>query len=189
MVELLSFVNGTTPTAGNNADIMRSARRPYCDGAKLITPTAGEDSLLSISLVDAFAGGDKANPVIMAGDIIKVPTANQRNAYIQGNVKSSLTINLNEPVTLTQAIAMAGGTTAGAEIEKVKIRRQIPGSVNRDEMVANVKEINQRKKDDVLLQPNDIIEVTGPTGAKKIFQDVWKTVIPSITQLPIRVIP
>jgi polysaccharide biosynthesis/export protein len=189
LVELLSFVNGTTASAGNTADIMRSARRPYCDGAKLVTPTTGDDNLLSVSLVDAFGGGDKANPIIMAGDIVKVPAANQRNAYIQGNVRNSLTISLSEPVTLTQAIAMAGGTTAGAEIEKIKIRRQIPGSVNRDEMIANVKEINQRKKDDILLQPNDIIEIPGPTGAKKVFQDIWKTVIPSITQLPIRVIP
>ena len=189
LLELISFVNGTNPTAGNTAEIMRNSRRPYCQGVKLVTPTEGDDNLISVSLTDAFAGGDKANPIILAGDIVKIPTANQRNAYIQGNVRNSMTINLAEPVSLTQAIAMAGGGTDGAEMEKVKIRRQIPGSVNRDELVANVKEINQRKKDDILLQPNDIVEVPGPSGAKKVFQDIVKTIVPTLTQLPVRVIP
>ncbi len=56
-------------------------------------------------------------------------------------------------------------------------------------MIANVKEINQRKRDDILLQPNDIVDVPGPTGAKKFFGDLLKTIVPTITQLPVRVIP
>lgn len=189
LAELLTLVNGTTSNAGRTAEIIRSSRRPYCEDTQLITPTDGGEDLISVTLADAFKGGDLANPVIVAGDIVRIAAADQFNAYIQGNVKSSLTISLKEPVTLTQAIAMAGGPAAGAEMEKVRIRRQIPGSVNRNAMIANVKAINQGKIDDILLEPNDIIEVPGPTGAKKIFQDIVRTVVPTVTQLPIRVIP
>lgn len=189
LVELLTFVKGPSTNAGPTAEIIRSPRRPYCEETQLITPTDGDEELISLTLADAFKGGDQANPVIFAGDIVRIVEAEQVNAYIQGNVKSSLAINLKEPVTLTQAIAMAGGPTSGAELEKVKIRRQIPGSVNRNELVANVKAINQGKKDDILLQPNDIIEIPGPTGAKKVFQNIYKSVIPAMTQLPVRVIP
>lgn len=189
LVELLTFVNGTTANAGHTAEILRNSRRPRCEGAKFVVPEEGEDELVSVNLADAFKGGDDANPVIVPGDIVRVSDAAQINAYVLGNVKSSMAINLKEPVTLTQAIAMAGGTTSGAQLDKVKIRRVIPGTINREEIAVNVKEINQRKRDDILLQPNDIVDVPGPTGAKKIFGDILKTIVPTITQLPVRVIP
>ena len=189
LVELLTFVNGTSANAGRTAEILRNSRRPRCEGTKFVVPDDGEDELVSVDLSDAFKGGEEANPVIIPGDIIRVSDAAQITAYILGNVRSSMAINLKEPVTLTQAIAMAGGTTSGAQLDKVKIRRLVPGTINRDEMIANVKEINLRKRDDILLLPNDIVDVPGPTGAKKFFGDLLKTIVPTITQLPVRVIP
>jgi polysaccharide biosynthesis/export protein len=187
LVELLTFVNGPSANAGRTVEIIRNLDRPYCEELKLVTPIGGGEDLLSVDLSEVFKSGDHPNPIIVAGDIVRVADAGQMNAYIQGNVKSSLAINLKEPVTLTQAIAMAG-VTPGAQLDKVTIRRQIPGSVNRDPIIVNVKEINQRKRDDVLLQANDIVEIPGPTGAKKLFQDLYKTIVPTITQLPMRVI-
>lgn len=188
LVELLTMVNGPSAKAGDTVDIIRPVNRPYCDGADLVTPAPGSEEFLSVNLSDAFKGREQANPVIFAGDIIRVADADQTNAYIQGNVKSGMTIDLKEPVTLVQAVAMAGGTTAGADLTKVRIRRQIPGSLNRDEIIVNLKEINQRKRDDILLQANDIVEIPGPSGVRKVFQDLYKTVVPSITQLPMRVV-
>lgn len=188
LVELLTFVNGTSTAAGETAEIIRDSRRPRCDGTRFVQPESGGEDLITVDLTQAF-GGNGANPVILAGDIVRIPAADLRNAYIQGNVRSSIAINLKEPTTLTQAIAMAGGPTPGAQLDKVKIRRQIPGTINREELVANVTAINKRQRDDILLQPNDIIEISGPTGVKKIFGDILKTLVPTITQLPVRVIP
>lgn len=186
LAELLAFVNGTSSNAGVTAEIIRDTGRPYCQESTLVVPSGGGEDLISVSLLHAFKGGDKANPVIMAGDIVRVAAADQINAYIQGNVRNSMAISLKDPVTLTQAVAMAGGTTQGAQLEKVIIRRQMPGSVNRDPILVNVKEINQKKRDDVLLQSNDIVEIPGPTGITKFFQ---QTFLPIVTQLPMRVIP
>lgn len=189
LIELLTFVNGPSPNAGRLAEIIRSGRRPTCADKVLITPTTGDEELVSVTLSEAFKNGDLANPEIFGGDIVRIPEASQLNAYIQGNIKTSLAINLKDPVTLTQAIAMAGGVTSGAQLEKVRIRRPIPGSVNRRELIVNLKEINQLKTDDILLEPNDIIEIPGPTGGKKVFQDIFRGIIPSLTRLPMGVIP
>ena len=186
LVELLALVNGPAATAGASAEILRYGNLSYCDGPKLIIPDGPKEELISVVLDDAFKGGD-ANPVIMAGDIVRVATIDETSAYIQGLVKSPTMIPLHkEPVTLTQAIAMAGGVTEGAQLDKVLIRRPISGSINRTDLIANVKEIRQGKRDDILLQPNDIVEVPGATGAKKIFSDIFKKILPSVTQLPLR---
>lgn len=189
LAELLTFVNGTSANAGPTVDILRDSRRPRCEGTELVIPESGEDVLMSVNIEEVFTGGDSANPVIVPGDIIRVSDNVQLVAYIQGNVGASMAIPLKDPVSLTQAIAMAGGPTSGAQLDKVRIRRQIEGSVNREEMVADVKDIIQGKRDDILLQPNDIVDVPGPSGAKKFFGDIFRALVPAITQAPVRVIP
>ncbi len=187
-VELMTFVNGTRADAGSTAEIFRSTGRPYCVDNRLVIPSEGGEELISVSIANALQGGEQNNPVIFAGDIVRVPVEDAMNAYIQGNVRSSSAISLKEPVTLTQAIAMAGGPSEGAQLEKVTIRRPIPGSLNREALSVNVKDITRGKRDDILLQPNDIIEVPGPSGVKKVFQDIIKTIVPTVTNLPLRVI-
>ncbi len=189
LAELLTFVNGPSTNAGKTIEIIRDPSHPFCDGPNLERPIATGEELLSFRLDDVFRGGEQTNPLIKAGDVVRIAEADKINAYIQGNIRSALAINLADPVTLTQAIAMAGGTTSGAQLDKVSIRRQIAGSINRNEMVVNVKEINQGKRDDVLLEPNDIINVPGPTGGKKILGDIFRSIIPTITRFPVSVIP
>jgi len=186
--ELLTFVNGTSTNAGATAEIIRDTSRPHCRDNSLVMSASGGEDIVTVSLQDAFKGVDHANPVIMAGDIVKIAAADQTIAYIQGYVRNSMAIPLKEPVTMTQAMAMAGGVAQGAQLEKVLIRRQIRGSVNREQILVNAKEIRQGKRDDVLLQANDIVEVPGPTGVKMFFQTLYQTVVPTVAQLPTRVI-
>jgi polysaccharide export outer membrane protein len=188
LIELLTFVNGLGPNAGSHVNIIRNTSRPYCSEGRLVIPSDGGEELISLSLPKVLQGGEQNNPLIVAGDIVSVAPADVVNAYIQGNVRSAAVINLKEPVTLTQAIAIAGGTSEGAQLDKVTIRRQIEGSINREVLLINVKEIKQGKRDDVLILPNDIIEVPGPTGVRKVFQDIFRSIVPSITNLPTRVI-
>jgi polysaccharide export outer membrane protein len=188
--ELLTFVNGPNSKAGDSVEIIRDLGRPVCDGDRFLASASGDRELLTFNLAAVLKGGDQSDPVIVPGDIVRIEEmADAGNAYIQGNVKSTAAISLKEAVTLSQAIAMVGGVTQGAQLEKVIIRRQVTGSLNRDEIVVNVKEINQRKREDVLLQRNDIIDVPGPSGSKKIFGDIMRTLLPSITRLPITTIP
>ncbi len=189
VLELLTFVNGPTPTAGRNIEIIRNLNRPFCnEGNLVVQPVNDGEDLISLELENTLKGVETANPFIRAGDIIRVVEADQLNAYIQGNIRSAMAIPLKDPVTLTQAVAIAGGLTEGADAEKIKIRRQVPDSINRSEMIVSLKAINQGKRDDVLLQPNDIIDVPGPSGGRKILKGIMDRLIPTVTQLPLRVI-
>ena len=188
IAELMTFVNGPTANAGRTIEIMRNTSRPYCEESKFIIPESGEEEILSVLIAEVFRGGESANPMVRAGDIIRIPEASQMEVYVQGNVKAGAIINLKEPVSLTQAIAIAGGLAPGAQTDKIRIRRQIPGSINREEIIVNLKEINQGIRDDLLLQANDIVDVPGPGGMKKVFQDIINGVVPMVTQLPTRVI-
>jgi polysaccharide export outer membrane protein len=187
--ELLTLVNGPNPKAGESIEIIRDLGRPACDGDRFLAPAGGDRELLTFNLAEVLKGGEQSDPVIVPGDIVKVDEFEAGNAYIQGNVKSTAAISLKEPVTLSQAIAMVGGPSAGAQLDKVVIRRQVVGSLKRDEIIVNVKEINQRKREDVLLRPNDIIDVPGPSGGKKIWGDIMRTLMPSIVRLPVSTIP
>lgn len=187
LIDLLTWVNGPAERAGTMVEILRNRSVPYCDGSQLVSPSGVGDELISLNIADAFKGTDGSNPYVRAGDIIRIPDANIKNAYVIGNVKSTMTISLKEPVTLSQAIAMAGGLAAGARSDKIIIRRAISGSVNRTELVANLKEINARKKDDFLLQTNDIVEVPGPK--KTIWTEITDRLLPTISTLPLRIIP
>ncbi len=185
LLELLTLVNGANDKAGNNIELIRSTSLPYCEGSKFVVGNDTGDQLISINLSDTLKGVDEANPFVRAGDIIRVGEYDQVRAYVTGSVRNPSAIDLTEPTTLTQAIAMAGGLASGAQSEKIVIRRQIAGSVNRSELVANLKDIKLGKRDDVLLRPNDLVEVAGPGKVSSFF----RTFLPVVTQLPLRVIP
>jgi len=185
VLELFTFVNGVSDKAGSNVNVIRNRSLPYCEGSDLVVSEGVGDELISINLSDTLRGVEEANPYVRAGDILMVSEAALARAYVMGSVKNPSIISLSEPVTLTQAIAMSGGFASGAKSDKVVIRRQIEGSTNRSEMIVSVKEVNQRKTDDVLLRPNDIVEVAGPGK----FSAFLKTLVPTLTQLPLRVVP
>jgi polysaccharide export outer membrane protein len=187
LLELLAFVNGVKQNA-DEVFIVRSQRMPYCEDAKLVIPPDIDDELITLPVQAALDSSGKGNLWIRAGDVIRIDEKVIERAYVIGNVRMAKEIQLDEPVTLSQAIAMVGGFVDGADQEKIRIKRRTAGSLTASEIVVNYKEINQRKRDDVMLQPNDIVEVPGPTGGKKLLRDIMKTIVPTVTQLPMRVV-
>jgi polysaccharide biosynthesis/export protein len=192
LLELLALVNGPAPNAGKDIQIVRNPAADRCRTKKNenseppVEPT-GEvaQEIISLPLADVMKGNETANLYIQAGDVIRVTEAQIQQAFVIGNVKTAVTINLREPVTLSKAIAMAGGLAQGAKSEKIKISRQEASSLSKTEIIVNLKEINNRTKDDILLQPNDIIDVPGPSASRKFLYDVFRTIVPAVTGVPI----
>lgn len=186
LMEVLLLGNGPNTQAGPTIQIIRlNINNCYQNVTASNNP---KEEILSFNLRETLDGKEQANPFVQPGDVIRIPEAEvikTGQAYIIGNVKSAKTIDLKDPVTLTQAIAMAGGTSDGAQIDKILISRQATGSLTKTEILVNLKEIKKKNEGDVLLQANDIIEVPGPTGTKKLFRDIFRTVIPSLTRFPI----
>jgi hypothetical protein len=83
---------------------------------------------------------------------------------------------------------MAGGVKQDSKKDKVRIVRQEPGAATSKEIVVDLTAIEKKRADDIALMPNDIIDV--PTsGSKTFLRSLIGTVAPSLSQLPVRVIP
>jgi polysaccharide export outer membrane protein len=188
LLELLAFVNGPAPNAGKNIQIIRTRNQNRCGVDQAKEAEQNEQDVISLPLADVLKGDEKFNPLVQSGDIIRIAEAKIEQAFIVGNVKSAAIINLKEPVTLSKAIAMAGGVAPGGNIEKIKVSRQSADSLSKNEITVNLKEINNRVRDDLWLEPNDIVEVPGPNGTKKLLRDILRIGVPistAITGVPI----
>ncbi len=96
-------------------------------------------------------------------------------------------MSLKEPITVSRAIAMAGGPLRDSKTDKIHIVRQQP-SGEKQEIYVDLGAIARKRAVDVVLQANDIVEVQESTG-KSLIRSLLGAVAPSVGQLPVRVIP
>lgn len=181
LLELLAYAKGPTDKAGQTINVVHSTQVSLCK-------PANEDELTAFSsyrLSDTLRGDPKANPYLEAGDIITLPEADQ--VYVVGNVYTPLTIPLKEPITLSTAIAMAGGLKQDSKKNQVRLVRQEPGSMNKKEMIFDLSAIEKKQAEDIALLPNDIIDVPASSG-KALLRSIITGAGSTVTQLPIRVI-
>lgn len=182
LLELLTYAKGPSPKAGQTINIVHSPQSLTCQKQE-------EDETLAFAsyrLKDTLQGDPKANPFLQPGDIVTLPEADQ--VYVVGNVFIPLTIPLKEPISLSQAIAMAGGVRQDSKKDKVRIVRQEPGSQKKQEIIVDLSAIEKKRAEDVALLPNDIIDVPSSSG-KALLRSLLGGAGSSVSQLPIRVIP
>jgi polysaccharide export outer membrane protein len=183
LLELLTYAKGPTAKAGQTINIVHSTAASPC---KQSGDTDTSAAFSSYKLSEVLQGDPKSNPYLEAGDIVTLPEADQ--VYVVGNVFMPLTISLKEPITLTRAIAMAGGLKQDTKKDKIRILRQEPGTTIRKEITVDLSAIEKKSSEDLALAPNDIIDV--PTSAGKSFlRSLVQGVVPSVSQLPVRVVP
>ena len=182
LLELLTYAKGPSAKAGQTINVVHSTAPSLCK-------PANDDEIGAFSsyrLSDTLRGEPQANPYLEPGDVVTIPEADQ--VYVVGNVVMPLTIPLKEPITLTRAIAMAGGTRQDTKKDKIRIVRQEPGAQTKKEMVVDLSAIEKRQAEDIQLLPNDIVDV--PTSAgRSLLRGLIGGGTQSLTQLPIRVIP
>jgi len=183
LLELLTYAKGPSPRAGQTINIVHSTISSPC---KKVEETDTSSVFSSYKLSDVLQGDPKSNPYVEPGDIVTLPEADQ--VYIVGNVFMPLTISLREPITLTRAIAMAGGLKQDTRKDKIRVLRQEPGTTIRKEITVDLYAIEKKSSEDLALAPNDIIDV--PTSAGKSFlRSLIQGVVPSVGQLPVRAVP
>jgi len=181
LLELLTYAKGPSTKAGQTINIVHSSAVSPCK-----QQTDDSIAFSSYKLSEVLQGDPKSNPYLEAGDIVTLPEADQ--VYVVGNVFMPLTISLKEPITLTRAIAMAGGLRQDTKKDKIRILRQEPGTTIRKEITVDLSAIEKKNSEDLALAPNDIIDV--PTSAGKSFlRSLVQGVVPSVSQLPVRVVP
>ena len=185
LLELLSHVGGPTDTAGRSIQIVHTATPSLCENPAQVGSDASGGALDNYKLSETLKGEEQANPYVHPGDVVSIPEAEQ--AFVVGNVLHPTAIPLRESVTVTRAIAMSGGTMPDTKGDRVRIVRQPPGGA-KTEIFVDLKAIDRQKAEDVVLQPGDIVDV--PTsGSKRLLRSLLGAVVPSVAQLPVRVIP
>lgn len=71
---------------------------------------------------------------------------------------------------------------------RLRIIRQIPGTATQREIYVDLKAIAKQQAEDVMLQANDIVDV--PTSAgKSILRGLISAIAPTVSSIPVRVIP
>lgn len=189
LLELITYVNGPSENAGRTVQVVHMGPVASCE-ASSVPSGVNPDSLVTqvdyYKLSETLRGDEKSNPYVRAGDVISIPKADE--VYVVGNVVRPTSIALNEPLTVSRAIAMAGGTLSDAKKSGIRLVRQAPGGTEKQEIIINLDAINRRKAEDVVLIANDIVEVPASTG-KRLLRSLVGAVVPGLGQLPVRVIP
>ena len=187
LLELLTFVNGPADNAGRTIQVVHTGPRMACEGE---TPGKDADSpassIDSYKLTDTLRGDEKSNPYVQPGDVVSIAVADQ--VYVIGNVIKPTALSLTEPMTVSRAIAMAGGTALDTKKNAIHLIRQIPGTTEKKEILIDLEAINRHKAEDVVLVANDIIDVPA-SGGKRFLRSLLGSVVPGVGQLPVRVIP
>jgi polysaccharide export outer membrane protein len=183
LLELVSLAGGPTERAGQRILVAHSSEMSPCGiGAGVASDASGFESY---DLNNTLKADGEANPYVRSGDIITLPEAQQ--IFVVGNVFHPTSISLKERITVSQAVAMAGGTMSDAKKDSIRILRQLPGSPTKTEIVVDLNAISKRKAEDIELKANDIVEVPTSTG-KRLLHSLINAVIPGASGLPLRVI-
>lgn len=187
LLELLSFVGGPAENAGRSIQVVHTAT-PDSICALPLTPNLSEDSASVdyYSLNETLKGEEQANPFMRAGDVVSIAEADQ--VFVVGNVLKPSAFALKEQLTVSRAIAMAGGTLPDTKSDRVRVVRQATGSTTKTEIYVDLKAIDKHQAEDLVLQANDIVNVPTSSG-KRFLRSVIGAVAPSVAQLPVRVIP
>lgn len=168
LMEFISIAGGVKEEAGGTVQVFRTTP-PMCgdpnDESNWKSQSADSSDVPSriYSLANLKSGKEDSNPVIIPGDVIEVKRAVP--VYITGEVLAPQGIYLKEGgLSLTEAIAKIGGLREGAKTKDIKVFRlkanANPESIkDREILTANYDMIKKGEEKDIMLKPNDIVEV------------------------------
>ena len=149
--------------------------------------SGGGSSYINIKISDLLAGKKEANPQILSGDIITVVEAEP--IYVTGGVVNPKQISSRAQITLSRAVASAGGLTKNASAGKVTVFRREAGETKVIE--TDLERIKDGEAEDLILRPFDVVEVAQTGREKTKSPPILKASEPGekkISNLPLRVI-
>jgi len=179
--ELLVLAGGLTDDASGEITLFRP-RDVGCDANVVKGDPASQT--LKIAVADMITG--KANPEILSGDVITVERASA--VYVIGAVNNPRPIYSRSELTVSRAIATAGGLAKEADGRHVTILRREGGDTRSMEVDLAEAKINAQK--DVVLKAFDIIDVASRGGGKRKLPPSREQIgsNPNRPQVPLRIV-
>jgi polysaccharide export outer membrane protein len=159
LMEVIGQAGGLRADAGDSVLITRNLSEGTIPVAGAFTDPSGQYSVAHIDIRSIMSGKDpEGNIMIKPHDVITVPRA--RMVYVLGDVNrpGGYVMTDNETVSLTQAIALAGGWVPTAKLSGARVLRA-SGGADREQIPADIKKIMENKTHDLQMRPDDILYV------------------------------
>lgn len=184
LLQALSLAGGPTKESGPRVIVARAGSKTNCQEA--FASARGDDDidLIEFKIKDIQEG--RKSFWMQPGDVVSILESDV--VYVYGNVMEPGMIRIREPITLTQAIATSRGLKPAAEKDKIRILRQKPDSLEREEIILNLNEIEKSRVRDPYLEPNDIVAIS-KDGTKAILNGLVTTITSGIPALMQRTVP
>lgn len=192
LAELIVLSGGLTDQLGGEIQVFRPANQSCGAGAVSPAPdmkaTEGNGStFLNISLSDLLKGKPESNPEIFSGDIVTVNEAFP--VYVIGGVNNPRPVQFREGMTLSRAIAAAGGLSRDGRPDDVVIVRR--SAASGASITADLDKIKSKAADDVVLERLDIVDV-GRKGRDRrvgrLPEQYEEEGVPDYSKLPLRIV-
>lgn len=185
--ELIVISGGFTDSASGEISIFRP-KNVSC--AETVTTESSSQSnpmqTMTVKISELLKGLPSANPWILSGDIIDVGSAPV--IYVIGAVNNPRPIFSRDQLSVSRAIATAGGLAKEADGKKVTIIRREGVDIKNIEV--DLAKIKRGELEDAILKPFDIIDVASKGGGKRKYPPVEANVYgtTNLTEPPLRVI-
>jgi len=148
LLDLLSQAGGLTPNASKTISVTHAG--------------ANTPSVVTLSKDPELAA--TSNPAILPGDTVVVAAAGV--VYVIGDVNKPGGFVMNDNLTVLQALALAGGNTPMAALDKAQVVRQVKGT--RESVPISLKRILNGRDKDIRLQPEDILFIPSSAGKNAV---------------------
>ena len=125
-----------------------------------------------IDLDELLVKGDLTlNLPLIHGDVINIPVSGK--IFVGGEVKSPGGFSLGgKKLTISQAIALAGGLKTEAAGSETKVFRYSEKGTGKEILSTNVYAIQKGQAEDLYLKENDII-IVPKSGTKAVLNEIW----------------
>jgi polysaccharide export outer membrane protein len=145
LIDLLAEAGGATKEAGDEILITRRRERD------------GPPDQMALDRVKLLSGdSQEANVLLSHGDIVALPE--KRVFYIRGEIARPASYFLEKGMTVMKAITVAGGLSQFANRKEIELLRSRADGVQ-EKIKINLKAIEDGKRQDVPVLPNDLIIV------------------------------
>jgi polysaccharide export outer membrane protein len=173
LVELLTSAGGTMPDASRRIRVTRHAEYGPIPLPNAVVDPEKKISSVEITLASLSQNVNPAEDIVLKPyDIVSVERAGR--VYVSGEVAKSGAIELlsRDSISVSQALAEAGGFTQFATRNKVRVLRPVAGTSRRAEIDIDLKLVLEGKVNDFPLLPEDALfvprsdarAILGPAG-------------------------
>ncbi len=153
LLDVLAIGNGLKKDAGSFAYITR------------LDPHSKKRISYMVDLDDLVVNGNMENNyIILGGDVVFVPEAGQ--CFVDGAVRKPGTYPLENNMTITEAIAIAGGLAGYADDDKIKLIRFMGRGKERQVVSLSYNDLQAGVGDTLLLKDQDIVFAESSVSGK-----------------------